>query len=371
MLVDDAVVVRHVLSDALSSDPDIEVVGTASDGVLALEKLPKFNPDVVVLDVEMPNKDGIETLADIKKLHPRVRVIMFSTLTSNGANATVDALLLGADDYATKPSNTGSMAASIEVIKNELAPKIKSLYKSTVRPTAAPHILPPKSRPGPVVAPANRLPASAPRDVVAAAPRRMVPGAPHILAIAVSTGGPNALAELIPAFPADLAVPVVIVQHIPALFSKALAERLDQKSAVRVHEGQHGDVIQPGHVYLAPGGKHMLVKHVGAEIGLELNEQPPENSCRPAADVLFRSVAAVYGQSALGLVLTGMGYDGLKGSQALVNAGGRVIAQDEASSVVWGMPGAVVSNGVAEAAFPLAELAKEIQARLSGVRSAR
>jgi two-component system chemotaxis response regulator CheB len=349
MLVDDAVVVRHILSDTLSKDPDLEIVGTASDGAIALEKIPALKPQVVVLDVEMPNMDGIETLAVIRKNHPEIKVIMFSTLTSRGAAATMDALLAGAHDYVTKPANVGSVTAAIEQINSELAPRIKALVPS--RPTG-----------GATTFTTTKTPAPASAAAPARPPVR--PGGISVIAIAVSTGGPNALAALLPALPADLAAPIVIVQHIPPMFSKALADRLNAKSPLNIAEGVAGAVFKAGDVWIAPGDFHMTVRRDTASARLDTNQGPPENSCRPAADVLFRSVASNYGSSVLSVVLTGMGSDGLKGVDAIVKAGGRCIVQDEASSVVWGMPGAVANAGLADAKLPLDKIAGEIVARV-------
>lgn len=353
MIVDDAVVVRHILKDTLSKDTELEIAGVATDGQDALDKLDDVDPDVVILDIEMPRKSGLETLPEIKKRKPHVAVIMFSTLTSRGASATLDALSAGADEYVTKPSNTGSMVQAIERIREELIPKIKGLAARK----------PVRNRPA--VPSRTRVTAAPPRTAVApVAQVRRPTTRPQILAIAVSTGGPNALAELIPQLPADLAVPVVIVQHIPPVFSKALADRLHIKSPLAVAEGEAGAQIQPGQVWIAPGDFHMTVERHGPSHHLALNQAAPENSCRPAADVLFRSVASVYGAATLGLVLTGMGYDGKKGAEEIVRAGGRVIAQDEASSVVWGMPGAVAQAGIAEEVLPLDKIAQAIVARV-------
>lgn len=411
MLVDDAVVVRHVLTDTLSRDPELTVVGTAADGRLALEKLPTLNPDVVVLDVEMPNMDGIETLAAIKKQYPRIKIIMFSTLTSRGAGATMDALMLGADDYVCKPANVNSIGDAVGRINEELIPRIKALHRSIngpsmavapVAPPAATRFTSPVSapqRPAPTnPSPLSPLPAtpvrsttvsppgptqsaSRPTSSTGGVPRAEVitpgrprantgGGKPQILAIAVSTGGPNALAAFLPHLPADLAVPIVIVQHIPPMFSKALADRLDSKSALRVSEGVAGAAVLPGEVWIAPGDFHMTVHREGSTTRIATNQGPPENSCRPAADVLFRSVVAAYGGNALGLVMTGMGNDGLKGSLELVHAGAKVIAQDEATSVVWGMPGAIVNAGIADRTLPLEQLAGEVIARVGTSQSA-
>jgi two-component system chemotaxis response regulator CheB len=349
LIIDDSVVIRKVLSETLSSDPQLEVVSTACDGRVGLAKIAQVHPDLVTLDVEMPVMDGLETLAEVRKLYPRLPVIMFSTLTERGATATLDALSLGASDYVTKPSNTGSMSAATERIEADLIPKIKALCaRSSSKPAA--------------IAPA--LPAPGPR-----APAIFRPI--EIVAIGTSTGGPNALAELFPRIPKDFPVPIVAVQHMPPLFTKMLAERLASRSSIPIEEGVADAALAPGHAWIAPGNFHMTVKRTGLSRRLSLNQDPPENSCRPAVDVLFRSVASVYGASALGIVMTGMGSDGVLGSQKICEAGGHVIVQDEASSVVWGMPGLVYAAGHADAVFPLTQLAGEITRRVVESRSRR
>jgi two-component system chemotaxis response regulator CheB len=341
LVVDDSVVIRKLLSDTLSGDRALEVVGVASDGRIALAKIPLLKPDLITLDIEMPVMDGLQTLAALRKLYPKLPVIMFSALTEHGAAATLDALALGASDYATKPSNTGSPAVALERIRIELIPKIKALCG-----TAPLRLLP--------------LPLTRPALKVRARSN------PHIeiVAIGTSTGGPNALAEVLPRIPHDFPVPIVVVQHMPPIFTRQLAERLASRSAIPVEEGSAGIILDPGHAWIAPGNFHMKVIRAGLSSRLNLNQGPPENSCRPAVDVLFRSVAAAYGANVLGVVMTGMGSDGVLGAQAIRDAGGDVIIQDEASSVVWGMPGLVHASGLADAAYPLDHLATEITRRV-------
>jgi len=341
LVVDDSVVVRKLLAETLSQDPALEVVGMASDGRIALQKIPVLNPDLVTLDVEMPVMDGLQTLAELRKLYLKLPVIMFSTLTERGATATLDALSLGASDYATKPSNTGSPAAAIEAIRSELIPKIKALCVRRVPKLA---LLPP-------------IPA--PRRVRPPIDRRI-----EIVAIGTSTGGPNALAEVLPHIQKDFPVPIVTVQHMPPIFTRALAERLASRSRVPVEEATAGTTLSPGHVWIAPGNFHMTVKRTGLTSQLALNQGPPENFCRPSVDVLFRSVAATFGANVLGVVMTGMGSDGVIGAQHIRQAGGEVIIQDEATSVVWGMPGLVQAAGQADAVYPLDQLAGEITRRV-------
>jgi two-component system chemotaxis response regulator CheB len=346
LIVDDAVVFRRLLSDELSKDPALEVVGTAANGKIALQRLPQVNPDLVILDVEMPELDGLQTLKELRKTYPRLPVIMFSALTERGAEATLDALALGATDYFTKPTSGCGVDASLQVIREQLVPEIKALCAAALARAAPPKPTAPqplgKSTPGL----ATR---TTPVDVVA---------------IGTSTGGPNALAELFGQLPAGFPVPMLLVQHMPPMFTRLLAERLTAHSALRVEEASPGGVLQPGHAWVAPGDYHMLVVRDGRQLRVRTNQDPPENSCRPAADVLFRSVAQTFGPAALAVILTGMGQDGLRGCEAIRDAGGQVLAQDEATSVVWGMPGAVARAGLADRVLPLSMIAGEIVRRV-------
>jgi two-component system, chemotaxis family, protein-glutamate methylesterase/glutaminase len=348
LVVDDSVVIRKLLCEILSADPQFEVVGTAGDGKIALAKIAQLHPDLITLDIEMPVLNGLETLAELRKLYPKLPVVMFSTLTERGAGATLDALSLGASDYATKPIHTGGPAAAIAAIQAELIPKIKALCG---RPD------------GKLLAPAPpRPPVRIPRP----ANRRI-----EIVTIGTSTGGPNALAEVLPRIPKDFPVPIVIVQHMPPIFTRLLAERLGAHSAITVQEGSAGVTLCPGQAWIAPGNFHMTVKRAGVGAQLDLNHEPPENSCRPAVDVLFRSVAEAYGANVLGVVMTGMGADGVIGAKRIRERGSEVIIQDEASSVVWGMPGLVYAAGQADAVYPLDELAPEITRRVLQSRAQR
>ncbi|MGB2632793.1 MAG: chemotaxis response regulator protein-glutamate methylesterase [Candidatus Acidiferrum sp.] len=344
LIVDDSVVIRKVLTEALTSDPDIEIAGVAADGSIALNKIPLVNPDLITLDVEMPGMSGLETLIAIRKTYAKLPVIMFSTLTERGAATTLEALSLGASDCVTKPSNTGSVEATRARIRAELIPKVKALCRKQ-RGLPLPSIPRPEwKRPLPVrtVGLSDRV---------------------DILAIGSSTGGPNALAVLLPALAEQFPVPIVVVQHMPPLFTRLLADRLNKQSAIAVHEGAEGDVLKPGHVWIAPGDFHMKLAMEGKTARLIMNQSPPQNSCRPSVDVLFESVAELYGAHTLALVLTGMGSDGVRGSQLIREAGGHVIVQDEATSVVWGMPGQVAAAGLANAIFPLDQIAGELERR--------
>jgi two-component system, chemotaxis family, protein-glutamate methylesterase/glutaminase len=341
LVVDDSVVIRRVLCDILSRDPELEVVASASDGRVALAKIAQLKPDLVTMDIEMPVMDGLETLKELRRTNRTLPVIMFSTLTERGATATLDALSLGASDYATKPSNTGTPAEAISAIQAELIPKIKALCSS-----ASPKL---KTMPPP-------------RPAVGTRPKSKEPV--EIVAIGTSTGGPNALAEILPRIPGDLPVPIVVVQHMPPIFTRLLADRLASQSSIVVSEGSAGDTLMAGHAWIAPGNFHMTVARAGVQHRLGLNQNPPEHSCRPAVDPLFRSVAEVFRANVLAVVMTGMGSDGVLGSQRIREAGGEVIIQDEASSVVWGMPGLVYAAGQANAVYPVHQLAAEITRRV-------
>ena len=349
LVVDDSVVVRRMLTDALSADPQLEVAGAAANGKIALARIPQVNPDAVILDVEMQEMDGLETLRRLRQTHRFLPVIMFSTVTQRGAAATLDALSLGANDYVTKPANVGSAHQAIEQIRAQLIPKIKMFCAKTA---------------GLAFTPGTRFAQSVgPGAKGLAAPLRHA-GRVEIVAIGVSTGGPNALSELVPEFPADFSVPIVIVQHMPPVFTKLLAERLAVKAQIKVEEGAPGQTVQAGHAFLAPGNYHMIVQREEGAVRIRVNQETPENSCRPAVDVLFRSVAETYGAGALGIVMTGMGQDGLRGSERIRQAGGQVFVQDEATSVVWGMPGYVANAGLADKVLPLDELGSEIVRRV-------
>ncbi len=350
LVVDDAVVMRRLIGDVLAAEPDIEVV-TAANGRIGLAKLVQTSPDAVVLDIEMPELDGLGTLRELRTTHPKLPVIMFSTLTERGASATLEAMSLGASDYVTKPANVGSVNESMARVRAELIPKIRALC-AAVRPSSRPA---PSSiaGPAPVAPPALSLRSPAIRR-----------GPVEVVTIGASTGGPRALQEVLGALPATLAVPVVVVQHMPPVFTRLLAERLDASSSLSIREAAGGEALEPGVVWIAPGDHHLVVRRVGDRVVTALDDGPPENSCRPAVDVLFRSVAAAYGDRSLAVVLTGMGADGQRGAERLVDAGAEVLVQDEASSVVWGMPGAVARAGLATAVLGLTEVGPAISARV-------
>jgi two-component system chemotaxis response regulator CheB len=343
LVVDDSIVVRKLVGEVITASVHTSLAGTAASGEQALAKIEQLRPDVVTLDVEMPEMDGLETLKRIRAKYPKLPVIMFSALTVRGAIATLEALALGATDYATKPANSENPSAAKRQMERELLGKIAGLGQAVYASTA-------------------KAKASLPNA------HRHVQRRIDIVAVGASTGGPNALADLLPQLPGDLPVPIVIVQHMPALFTKLLAQRLSAKTKLAVAEGQAGCKLEAGQAWLAPGDYHMVVARKNSEIVLELNQDTAENSCRPAVDALFRSVARTYGPHALGIVLTGMGSDGAKGAKAICDAGGEVMVQDEESSVVWGMPGAVVSAGLTDEIYPIQKIAAEIARRVSSRR---
>ncbi|MGW4945259.1 protein-glutamate methylesterase/protein-glutamine glutaminase [Actinoplanes sp. NPDC004185] len=386
LVVDDSVVVRRLIVDSLTGAPGIEVVGTAANGLLAQAKIDQLKPDAVTMDIEMPQMNGIEAVRELRKRHKQLPVIMFSTLSAAGASATLEALSAGATDYVTKPSNVGSIAESIAAVREQLVPKIHALAGRRPPPGPPARPGPPPGRPGlnPPAAgrPGGPVPGrpglaplrpGGPGAAGAARPVRRAgaPGRVDILAIGSSTGGPDALTKVLQALPADLPVPIVVTQHMPPVFTRMFAERLDRSTSLRVVEAGDGMELAPGTVYIAPGDKHLVLQRRSTATLTQLSGAPPENSCRPAVDVMFRSVAALFGASAFATVLTGMGYDGRGGAKVLREAGAEILAQDEASSVVWGMPGAVVGAGLADEILPLDRIAAALIQRLQTGRVAR
>jgi two-component system chemotaxis response regulator CheB len=334
MVVDDSVVIRRLVTHSLEQEPRIEVVGAASNGKLGLERIPQWKPDLVTLDIEMPEMGGIAMLHQIRLTYPAMLVVMFSSLTERGAAATMEALAAGADDYVTKVAGGGSLDQSMGRFSGDLIPKILQFFQSPS--VAAPTPIPVKTR------------------------RLDLPFAPRVLTIGVSTGGPNALAQLIPCIPAAFPLPILIVQHMPPMFTRLLAERLNAVSPLHVLEAEHRMPVEPGKVFIAPGGSHMRVTGGLKDPRLTLDQEPPVNSCRPSVDVLWQSMANVFGGAVLAVILTGMGQDGFQGASALSALGARILAQDEATSVVWGMPGAIVKAGLADRVAALAALPSEI-----------
>ncbi|GAB5407597.1 MAG: chemotaxis response regulator protein-glutamate methylesterase [Aureliella sp.] len=351
LVVDDSTVIRKVVTDALAEASGIEVVATAAHGRIALQKILQVKPDVVTLDFEMPEMDGLETLKEIRRLHPDIRVVMFSSLTQRGATETIEALALGASDYAQKPTQSRSLDDSKQHIHRELVPKIIQLGQAT-KPAAA----------------AVRVTDT--RPVVESQATRKLTDRVDVISIGSSTGGPNALQQFIQDLPATVNVPIVVAQHMPPVFTRQLAQRLNQLTPLEVQEAAHGDKLHPGGIWIAPGDFHMQLKRVGNDVQVVLDQGAPENSCRPAVDVLFRSCASLYGKGNVSIVLTGMGQDALKGARCVREQGGFVIAQDQATSVVWGMPRAVQEAGQADKVLPLDRIAHFLSPHLGSCSKA-
>jgi two-component system, chemotaxis family, protein-glutamate methylesterase/glutaminase len=368
LIVDDSAVMRSLLRSVVVSDNRLEVAGTASDGASGLRALDSLKPDLILLDVEMPVMDGLSTLKQIKTKGSRVPVIMCSSLTQRGAKVTIEALASGAADYVAKPFGQPSREVAVQALARDLVPKILALTavsheavqprQGIHAPVFSPHahashpLAPPQSSPGifpSLATPAFLAPSSVP---------------PAVVVIGVSTGGPAALDVILPAIPASFPLPILIVQHMPELFTRLLAERLDSRCALRIAEAAAGQVLRPGTAYIAKGDWHLEIASAAHDRHpapiLRLTQEPLENHCRPAVDVLFRTAVAFYGSRVLGVVLTGMGSDGLAGSRLIREHGGTVLAQDQASSAVWGMPGAVAHAGLANRILPLNAIAPEI-----------
>lgn len=350
LIVDDSAVVRQLLSEILAADPEIEVVGTAADPYLAREKIKRLNPDVLTLDVEMPRMDGLMFLHNLMRLHP-IPVVMISSLTQRGADTTLQALALGAVDFVSKP--TLDVQRGLRGFAEEIIAKVKMAAQARVRsPERALASPAAGSSPAPGVVPAGNGPAR-------------FRTTDRLIAIGASAGGTEALRVVLEGMPAD-APAVVITQHLPGSFSSAFAERLDRHSAMAVREASDGEAILPGHAYIPKGGMHLRVVGDGARWRCRIDDGPAVNRHKPAVDVLFHSVAQAVGANAIGAILTGMGDDGARGLLALRQAGARTLVQDEASSVVWGMPGAAHRLGAAEEIVPLDRVAERLLALARG-----
>jgi len=339
-IVDDSAVVRSLLRSVVSADPSLEVVGTAVDGAAALQAIESVRPDLVLLDVEMPNVDGLETLRRLRAHAFSKPVVMVSATTQRGARVTIEALASGASDYVAKPGGQCDRETALRVLAQDLLPKIQALTAGSAAP---------KTRFAAVPEPSEQ-PRSASR-------------APSLVVIGVSTGGPAALDVLLPAIPEWFPLPILVVQHMPELFTGPLAERLSRRCSLPVVEATEGASVHPGKIQLARGNWHMEIvasASAGLPSTIHLQQGPLENHCRPAVDVLFRSAAAVFGSSTLAVILTGMGSDGLAACRLIRSRGGMVLAQDEATSAIWGMPGAVVQAGLANRVLPLPSIAHEI-----------
>lgn len=374
LVVDDSAVIRGIVARWVEASPDMVVVGTAVNGQDALVRAKATPPDVVVLDIEMPVMDGITALPLILKACPQAKVIMASTLTRRNAEISLKALSLGAADYVPKPTAIGGGEAA-EDFRRELLSRVSAIGRKRAPGQRTPDAPPAAARVTPTALPAARSSATAapvafqsqfqPKDgPLTLRKASIIP--PQILAVGSSTGGPQALTHMVQAIAANLSVPVLITQHMPATFTAILAESLARSSGLKCVEGATGMKLEPGCVYIAPGDFHMTIKGKGGPI--ELNQNPAENFCRPAVDPMFRSVAAAYGAATLAVVLTGMGSDGREGARAIASVNGTILAQDEASSVVWGMPGAVAQAGLASAILPIQSVGLEVR-KYMGLRT--
>jgi two-component system chemotaxis response regulator CheB len=356
LVVDDSALVRSILCDVLNGDPAIEVVGTAGDAHIAREKIKRLNPDVLTLDVEMPRMDGLTFLSNLMRLRP-MPVVMVSSLTERGADITFDALSMGAVDYLPKPRI--DIAATLQDYGDELIAKIKTAARANVRALDSRRMTTLRTR-----SDATTTLAPSPAE-----PRRMRT-TDRIVAIGASTGGTEAIKEVLCNLPADCPG-VLITQHIPPAFSASFARRMNDVSPLTVCEAQDGQQVLAGHVYIAPGDYHLSLERDGARYVCQVNQQSPVNRHRPSVDVLFRSVAKFAGQNAVGVLLTGMGRDGARGLKDMRDAGAPTMAQDEHTSVVWGMPGEAVSLGATETVLPIEEIARRIMAEVDAMDSGK
>jgi two-component system chemotaxis response regulator CheB len=367
MVVDDSVVIRGMISRWIGAEPDMEVSASLRTGLDAVNQIERIKPDVAVLDIEMPELDGISALPQLLAKKRDLVIIMASTLTRRNAEISFKALSLGAADYIPKPESTREASAA-ETFHHDLIQKIRHLGARARRrasPAASPSMpAPERSREvsaQPVAAPLAQL-------QLARQPFSML--APRVLLIGSSTGGPQALMTLVAEIgPVIDRFPVLITQHMPPTFTTILAEHLARASRRPAHEAVDGEIVKPGRIYLAPGGRHMRVVRHGAETAIALDDGPPVNFCKPAVDPLFNSAIDVWQGSIMSVILTGMGSDGMRGGKDIVAAGGSVIAQDEATSVVWGMPGAAANAGICAAVLPLNQIAPKLVRLFSGDRS--
>ena len=356
LIVDDSTVMRRILATALTKDPEIEIVGFATNGEEAIQAVKKLNPQAVTMDIEMPVMDGITALKEIRKFAPRLPIIMFSTLTQAGARAAIDALMSGASDYVGKPAASLGMEEAFSVLNQTVIPKIKGLVRRSQSSS-------------------KLLDKEVISDIKIQSERHVAAGGAKVslsalqargkeveaVCIGISTGGPVALVKLFEDLNRPVSFPIFIVQHMPPMFTSVLAQRLNSMGKLPVVEAQHDQKVEPGNVYIAPGGLHMNLKKLPlGNIVISLEDTPPENSCKPAVDVLLRAVARIYGANSLSIIMTGMGQDGLKGVREIRTAGGGVCVQDQESSVVWGMPGAIVHEGLHQKVLPLSQIAHEI-----------
>ncbi len=361
MVVDDSAVIRGFIARALSQDPEIEVVETAANGQIALKAIERTEVDVVILDIEMPVMDGLTALPRLLRARPGVKVIVASTLTRHNAAISMTALASGASDYIPKPTSSRELHSTAD-FQRELIAKIKALAGPKGR-VAAPAFG--RSGKAPAAAAAQGWQINKPSAVVLRKPSSF---APEVLAIGSSTGGPQALFKVFGGLKTRIKAPIFITQHMPPTFTSILAEHLARASGAPCDEAKNDEIPQPGRIYVAPGDYHMTVVRDGTTRRIRLSQDPPVNFCRPAVDPMLKSLATVYGPKVLAVILTGMGHDGLDGGRAVVEAGGTIIAQDEKTSVVWGMPGAVASAGLASAMLPIDQVANKVLQFFDGAR---
>lgn len=351
MIVDDSAVIRGLFTRVLESDRDIRVVASVGDGALALKAIERTEVDLVLLDIEMPNMDGLTALPRLIQAKPSLCVIMASSLTERNAEISLRALRMGATDYVTKPSSREALRAADD-FKRDLVAKVRALGRRHAEASGA-------ARPRPVVAGGRAVaPALSKEQEVQLRPAGKAK--PEVLAIGSSTGGPQALSECLRAITKSISLPILITQHMPPTFTSILAAHIGQATGWPCAEARDGDVVEGRHIYVAPGGYHMLVETRGTRKVLRLSDAPAEHFCRPAVDPMLRSIAKAYGPSVLVMILTGMGYDGRSGGEEIIRQGGTIIAQDKATSVVWGMPGAVAASGLCSAVLPLKELGPHV-----------
>ena len=339
LIVDDSVIIREILIEVLASDPAIEIVGTASSGEEALPLVEKLKPDLVTLDLALPGMNGLVTLAEIRRLSLTLPVIVFSAFSESPMRVRPNSPAWNVTEFIARPRQRGSRQLVREEFRRQLLPRIKLLCATSPVPASSP------TRDSPAL----RIPHGRAIDIVA---------------IGASTGGPEALAALLTSFPADFPVPILIVQHMPVSFTRLLAERLALQTRLSVMEGKPGQRIAPGEVWIAPGNYHMTVLRRDGAVVLAMNQDAAEHGCRPSVDVLFRSLPETYGPRVLAIVLTGMGADGTSGAKAVQDAGGELIVQDKATSVIWGMPGRIVAAGLAPYICPIGRMAHEISRRV-------
>jgi len=360
MLVDDSAVIRGLINRMITPEPDMEVVASVGDGHRAVEALDRHpNIDVVLLDIEMPVMDGLTALPKLIEKKPGLKVIMASTLTLENAEVSMKAMKLGAVDYIPKPTSTREISGGQD-FRDELVSKVRAVCGRGASvpgavPGAAPAAAPATAQPAATAAAPAKKPLYA--GDLSLRPASATHRKPQIIAVGSSTGGPQALFEVMNGIDPGVQLPIMLTQHMPPKFTTILAQHIQQAAGRPCAEAQDGEALQPGRIYVAPGDFHMTVQVEGTGKVIRLNQDPPENFCRPAVDPMFRSIAAAFGDRVLGVVLTGMGSDGAKGGKVLVDGGATIVAQDEASSVVWGMPGAAAHAGICTALLPLTEVA--------------